>query len=148
MVRRSRITVAAVLLTALVCSCTTAPSKGPPDNIWDDVYTEAQAERGARNYKENCESCHAANMRGGPGVKAVVGLEFRYLWDGRNLGELYDYMRINMPPGRAGLLTDQEYVDVLTAILRGNDIPAGGTNALTPDHKLLDGIKINWEKPE
>ena len=122
-------------------------TRSPPDNIWDGIYTEAQAERGTVIYKENCESCHAENMRGGPGVKGLVGLGFRYLWDGHNLGELFDYMRVNMPPGKAGLLTDQEYIDVLTTVLRGNNVPAGTVTELVPDHKLLDGIKISWEKP-
>jgi len=134
-------------MTVLASSCLTTPIKGLPDNVWDGIYTEAQADRGTMIYKENCESCHAENMHGGPGVKGLVGIGFRFLWDGHNLGELFDYMQINMPPGKAGLLTDQEYIDVLTTVLRGNDIPAGGTAELAPDQKLLDGIKIVWEKP-
>ena len=125
----------------------TLGTTAPPDNVWDGVYTGAQADRGAMIYKGNCESCHAENMRGGPGVKGLVGLGFQFLWDGHNLGELFDYMHTNMPPGKAGLLTDQEYIDVLTTVLRGNKVPAGGATELTPDHKLLDGIKISWEKP-
>lgn len=126
----------------------TLTTKGPPDNVWDGIYTDAQAQRGSLIYKENCESCHAENMRGGPGVKGLVGLGFQYLWDGHNLGELFDYMHVKMPPGKAGLLTDQEYIDVLTTVLHGNGVPAGGTTELAPDHKLLDGIKISWKKPE
>ena len=134
-------------MAVLAGGCMTLGTRAPPDNVWDGVYTEAQADRGAALYKENCESCHAENMRGGPGVKGLVGLGFQFLWNGHNLGELFDYMRLKMPPGRAGLLTDQEYIDVLTTVLRGNKVPAGGTTELTPDHKLLDGIKISWEKP-
>ena len=126
----------------------TLATEGPPDNVRDGIYTDAQAERGAMIYKENCESCHAENMRGGPGVKGLVGLGFQYLWDGHNLGELFDYMRVKMPPGKAGLLTDQEYIDLLTTVLRGNGVPAGGATELTPDHKLLDGITISWTKPD
>lgn len=148
MARRFQLSAAAVLLAVLTGACTTTLPKGPPDNIWDGIYTGAQADRGAVIYAENCESCHAANMRGGPGVKGLVGPGFQYLWDGHNLGELFDYMRVRMPPGKAGLLTDQEYIDVMTAILRGNDITVTGTTELTPEHKLLDGINIAWDRPE
>ncbi|MBF8269667.1 MAG: cytochrome c, class I [Gammaproteobacteria bacterium] len=114
--------------------------------IWDGVYVEAQAERGASIYQANCEICHAANMRGGPGARGVVGLAFQFLWKDKNLGELFNAMRTKMPPGQPGALTDQEYVDVLSVILRGNGLPAA-TAELPADRAQLDEIFIIWEKP-
>ena len=114
---------------------------------WDGIYAEGQAERGAGIYTANCEICHAANMRGGPGARGVVGLAFQYLWKDKTLGALFDAMRTKMPPGQPGTLTDQEYADVLAVILRGNGLPAGGATELPADRAQLDAIVITWEKP-
>ena len=120
---------------------------GAGRTIWDGVYAEAQADRGAAIYKANCELCHAANMRGGPGARGVVGLAFQFLWKDKTLGELFEAMRTKMPPGRPGALTDQEYIDVLSTILRGNGLPAGVAMELPPDRAVLDEIVITWNQP-
>jgi cytochrome c len=116
--------------------------------VWDGVYSPAQAERGARIYKDQCETCHAADMRGGPGARGVVGLAFQFLWQDKSLGELFEALRTKMPPGQPGTLSDQEYIDVLAAILQGNALPAGAATELPADRALLDRIQIIWKKPE
>ena len=119
---------------------------GADRTIRDGVYSEAQAERGVSIYQANCEICHAVNMRGGPGVRGVVGLAFQFLWKDKSLGELFNAMRSKMPPGQPGALTDQEYIDVLSAILRGNGMPAAAAE-LPADRAQLDAIFIIWEQP-
>jgi hypothetical protein len=47
-----------------------------------------------------------------------------------------------MPPGRRGSLDDQAYLDIVTYILRFNNIPAG-KQALQPDINLLRQIVIS-----
>ena len=120
---------------------------GGAGTIWDGVYAEAQAERGAVIYKEKCEICHAANMRGGPGARGVVGLAFQLLWKDKTLGQLFEAVRTKMPPGQPGTLTDQEYVDVLSVILRGNGFPAGAGQELPPDRVRLDQLVLTWIQP-
>jgi hypothetical protein len=132
-----------VLLCLLLARSPAATGNGR--TIWDGIYAESQAERGAVIYKEHCETCHAANMRGGPGARGVVGLAFQYLWKDKTLGELFEAMRTKMPPGQPGSLSDQEYIDVLSTILQGNGLPAGDME-LVPDHEALDQIKIVWEQ--
>jgi cytochrome c len=116
--------------------------------VWDGVYSTEQAERGVRIYKDQCEICHAADMRGGPGARGVVGLAFQFLWQEKSLGELFEALRTKMPPGQPGTLTDQEYIDVLAAILQGNALPAGAGTELPAERALLDRIQIIWKKPE
>jgi hypothetical protein len=47
-----------------------------------------------------------------------------------------------MPPGRKASLDDQTYLDVVTYILRFNNIPAG-KQALQPDINMLKQIVIS-----
>jgi hypothetical protein len=53
-------------------------------------------------------------------------------------------MKMNMPPGQGGSLTDPQYVDVVAAVLKGNGFPEG-TADLAPD--ALKGITITKAKP-
>ena len=94
-------------------------------SVWDGVYTEGQAEKGSAVLTEKCAECHAANMKGGPGVPPLVGLEFRFGWDKRSLGELYEYLITTMPTGQPGSLSDQAYADIIAAVLQLNGIPTG-----------------------
>ena len=119
---------------------------GSERSVNDGVFTAEQAERGADIYAQHCVECHGTNMRGGPASPGVAGLEFKFLWNGKTVGELYESARTKMPPGKAGLLSDQEYVDVMAAILKGNGFPVGDDSELLADKKLLDEILISWRE--
>ena len=116
--------------------------------VWDQVYTEAQAVRGMQIFSEHCALCHAANMQGGPGgATALVGPEFQFLWNDKSVGALFTILRAKMPPGEAGSLSDQEYADIVAAILLHNGFPAGGNKELPGDGMLTSDILITWDKP-
>jgi mono/diheme cytochrome c family protein len=117
-----------------------------PLSIWDGVYTPEQAQRGEQVYQAECQSCHANDMRGGPAARGLLGLEFRYLWQGRSLAELLLAVRDKMPPGKIGSLPDQAYADVVAAILQRNDFPAGAVE-IPADVAALPGIVLDWEQP-
>jgi len=91
------------------------------------LYTEAQAERGKALYAGACALCHGPEMGGGPAAPALTGPEFQFGWNGRSVGELLEYVHKNMPPGQAGSLTDQQYADVVAAMLKTNNLLAGTT---------------------
>lgn len=117
--------------------------------VWDQVYTEAQAGRGTQVFIENCAMCHAVNMQGGPGgATALVGPEFQFLWKDQSVGALFVILRAKMPPGEAGSLSDQEYADIVAAILQGNGFPAGADQELPGDGTLTGDIRITWDKPD
>lgn len=118
---------------------TGGPESAPagPRTVWDGVFSQAQLERGEGLYAANCSVCHGAEKRGGGGIPGVVGPEFRFNWDRRSLSEVLEYIRSTMPPGQAGTLNVEQYVDVLAAILAGNGFPAGAADtAVTPQDYL------------
>ena len=105
------------------------------------IYSEAQAERGQALYEEHCVMCHGERLTGGHGVPALKGPEFRFLWAGRSLKELFEAIATKMPPGQAGTLTEQEYIDVIAASLRANGFPTG---AVELSAGALADIPIEW----
>jgi mono/diheme cytochrome c family protein len=116
--------------------------------VWDHVYTDAQAGRGVQVFIDHCALCHAVNMQGGPGgAPALVGPEFKFVWNDQTVGALFVVIRAKMPPGAAGNLSDQEYADIVAVILQGNGFPAGGGQELPGDGVLTSDIRITWDQP-
>jgi mono/diheme cytochrome c family protein len=112
---------------------------------WDGVYTTAQAERASAVYRDQCANCHAQNMRGAPGAPGLAGPGFMFEWNGKSAGELFDVLKKTMPPGGAGRLTDQQYADLVAAMLHANGFPAGTTD-LPATRTALDSILITRQK--
>ena len=97
------------------------------------VYTTEQAARGADVYVGQCRSCHT------PDAHASAG--FQSVWKDKPIAELYAYLRERMPKSEPGILSDQEYVDVLAYILRLNRLPAGDAE-LPADDEVLKQIRF------
>ena len=112
-----------------------------PLSIWDGIYNEAQAQRGAEHYRARCASGHSADLRGNSNSPSLLGMSFMFVWEGRSLGELFEKMRAEMPTDQPGSLPAQAYIDVLAFILSSNEFPAGKTE-LAPDQSQLNGITI------
>jgi len=100
----------------------------------DGVFTAAQAKSGGDLYTMLCQSCHAAITH--------TGTPFRSKWVGRTLGELYTYIREEMPKTEPGSLSEEEYTLVLAYILRMNGMPAG-RRALTASDASMSRIRID-----
>ena len=121
-----------------------APQDDVQRTVWDGVYTEEQAARGAVQYTESCAGCHAPDLRGNTTSPSLVGVSFAFLWGDRTLGELFGEIQELMPTGRPNSLPAQTYRDILAFILRANSYPSG-EQELGADG--LDQILIT-EKPE
>ncbi len=94
----------------------------------DGVYTEEQADRGLATFQDRgCIGCHGNEMEGSPGGPTLKGFLFNFHWGDKPATEVMAFMQANMPPGAAGSLTDAAYTDVLAAIFRANEFPAGET---------------------
>jgi mono/diheme cytochrome c family protein len=89
------------------------------------VFAEAQAQRGEQTYQANCALCHGAGLTGGPAAPALSGPEFTFGWKEKSAGDLFAYVKANMPPGGGGSLTDAQYADVVALILKANGAAAG-----------------------
>ena len=106
--------------------------------VRDPVYTNAQAERGKQVYEANCVTCHLADLDGSANPTAgargapLVGTRFVQDFGESKVSALFNKMKRDMPSGRPGTLTDQEYLDVATYVLQKNSFPAGSAE-LTSD---------------
>lgn len=102
------------------------------------AFTVAQADHGKQVYDANCSGCHlpgldgsanpTANARGTP----LAGPRFIQDFGEQKVSALFNKMKRDMPAGKAGSLSDQEYLDITAFILQQNRHPAG-TEALTVD---------------
>jgi mono/diheme cytochrome c family protein len=106
--------------------------------VRDPVYTAAQAERGKQVYEANCVTCHLAELDGSANPTAgargapLQGTRFVQDFGESKVSALFNKMKRDMPSGRPGTLTDQQYLDAATYVLQRNSFPAGSSE-LTPD---------------
>jgi cytochrome c len=140
MTNRILVLALAALVTAIGVR---AQEKGK--NVWDGVYSAAQAERGDKQYDENCSACHGADKAGGAGIPGLAGAEFLFNWNGKSVADLFDFLKTNMPPGQQGSLRDDQYLDIVAAILKTNEFAAGSD--LPADVAALKSITITRAKP-
>src|SRR5690625_2963711 len=94
-------------------------------------FTAEQLEQGSEKYAAHCAACHGGELEGGA-FPALKGEAFQNKWGGESLNDLHTYIMENMPLGQAGVLSEEEYLDVLALILSHNGVEAGDTE-LTAD---------------
>jgi mono/diheme cytochrome c family protein len=128
-----------------------AASAGASRTIWDGIYTEAQAERGAPVVSGTCSKCHGRTLNGAgqpdqPPSPAIARVGFLGRWEGRTVEALFDYIKSTMPKDNPGQLTDQQYADVIAVMLSMSKVPAGSSE-LAPDPAALRGIAIKKQAP-
>jgi quinohemoprotein ethanol dehydrogenase len=92
------------------------------------LYTEDQAKRGKALYAQSCSRCHTVDLKGADQVPPLVGETFVSHWQGRAVKDLFDRIRTTMPQNSPGSLSDQEYIDIISYILRANNFPPGKDN--------------------
>jgi quinoprotein glucose dehydrogenase len=83
----------------------------------DGVYTAAQAERGAKIFKDTCTTCHD--------TKRFTGEDLLSVWSGKSLHELFQHISTTMPEDNPGTLKPQQYADVVAYFLKLNTYPEG-----------------------
>ena len=106
------------------------------------VFTEEQAKKGEAAYQSRCASCHGADLHSTEAeAPDLTEGAFKFGWRGKTIAERFDTIRKTMPPQRAGNLDDQTYLDIVTYILRFNNIPSGN-QTLQPDLDKLKQIVI------
>jgi mono/diheme cytochrome c family protein len=88
------------------------------------LYQAAQATRGKAVYAASCASCHGKELVGG-GAPALTGPQFFTKEMNTKLGGMFQYMARQMPQGRPGSLTHDQYADLISFILQKNGFPAG-----------------------
>ena len=111
---------AAVVLVA--CDPASVAAQAPGDG----GYTPAQAESGRAIYERECAVCHQSNLQGTFEAPQLAGESFLLFWADLSPGDLFVRISGSMPPGQAGSLTDEAYLDVVAYLLQANGAPAGG----------------------
>jgi mono/diheme cytochrome c family protein len=112
--------------------------------VRDAVYTAAQAERGKQVYEANCITCHLADLDGSANPTAgargapLAGTRFVQDFGESKLSALFNKMKRDMPSGRPGTLTDEQYLDAATYVLQKNGFPAG------PDELTVEVAENTW----
>ena len=97
------------------------------------LYTEEQARRGQRSFRQVCSDCHYTSEFKGP--------VFTDAWARRTARDFYRELRRTMPDDNPGGLPRQTYVDVMAYILELNGYPAG-LDELPPDDEVLGGFRL------
>ncbi len=125
------LTSAAFTLCVAVATVPAAQDAAKRKTVREAAYTEAQAERGKKVYEANCVTCHLPDLDGSSNPKAeargapLVGTRFVQDFGESKVSALFNKMKRDMPSGRPGTLTDQEYLDAASFVLQRNHFPAG-----------------------
>lgn len=115
--------ISTALFATLSLPAAFAQGEAPARTVWDGVYTQAQAERGRNAFLATCARCHGDDLAGFRG--AMDGERFMEGWGEDTVQSLYDRIHTTMPPGQAGSIPDQAYVDIVAFFLGRNKFPTG-----------------------
>ncbi len=122
-----------------------AAAPGAAKTVWDGVFTTEQADRGAAAYKAACSECHGNDLAGDGFAPALTGSEFMGNWNELSVGDLFERIRISMPPSGPSSVTPAQKADIVAHMMNANKYPAG-TTELEPKTEVLKGIKIEMKK--
>ena len=115
-------------------------------SVWDGVYTDDQAARGAGQYKQHCAVCHGAVLEGDGEAPPLTG-EFIPDWAGTTLADLFDKITVTMPLNAPNTLRPGVAADILAFILKQNNFPAG-PRELDSNPDTLKVISFDVFKPK
>ena len=115
-------------------------------STWAGVYTEEQAKVGLATYTKHCSECHGEDLGGDGFAPALKGPEFMNNWNGLSVGELFDRIRVSMPPSNPSAVTPKEKADIVAYILKQDGFPAGKAE-LPSTVDALKAIKFEATKP-
>ena len=108
-----------------------SPPTGP--STLSGVYTDEQASRGKDVYAGSCRSCHTPASH--------TGVTFNKWWRGKQLSDLFGFIRTTMPKNDPGSLAPEDVADVTAYLLKMNAMPTGPAE-LPPDVDSLKKFRI------
>ncbi|MEJ1963092.1 MAG: PQQ-binding-like beta-propeller repeat protein [Gammaproteobacteria bacterium] len=109
----------------------------------DGSFNVSQAAQGREIYKaQQCALCHGENMLGSEGAPALADPGFQLAWQGRSVGALFECLKSTMPAGRAGTLSDREYVQLVATILQANGYSPDASAELPTDPAKLGHLRF------
>ena len=143
---RSILLTASILPLAVAALNGSAPPGGrvqqPGRTVWDGIYTDAQAARGQTSYKQICGHCHRDDLTGGgseEGAPALKGPVFTFRWKDQPLAEMFLAIGTTMPKNKPDSLTPATVIDIISFMLKANQMPAGQAE-LPPELEILKQV--------
>ena len=139
-----------LLWSALALAAAPQSSSPPPTapaaaNVWDGVYTEAQARRGEKLGAQHCAGCHGLDLNSGEPGPWLYADDFAKRYANHTVADLM--RRLNtMPPDTPGALGPEAMADFAAFVLWSNDFPVGARE-LPHDLAALERIRITIKKP-
>ncbi len=134
------------VLTFLFAAAMWLPGSGqvqPPA----DGFTIAQAQQGARAYQTHCATCHLPTLLGSFEAPELAGANFLNTWGARTTRELFDTIKVSMPPRAGGSLPDQTYLEIVAFILQANGVPAGPAPLTAEAAITIEGARASTAVP-
>ena len=111
----------------------------------DGAFTIDQAADGWSVYGVQCGQCHGVNLEGMVHAPPLSGVGFLNSWLGQTTDDMFAYLRDEMPPGQAGVISDQAYIDLVAYLLEANGaVP--GDRTLTVDAGVPIGDAADMEE--
>ncbi len=104
------------------------------------LYTDAQADQGAKLFATHCASCHGAALQGNVGP-ALRGPAFAGPTDGFTVGAMFTFFSVQMPAGAPASLKHDEYTSLMAFLLKENGYPSGDA-ALTYDKAMASPVPL------
>ena len=128
-----------VLIASLVAvlACLFLPTAAPQPStalktFRQGVFTAEQASRGEQIYTRTCSMCHGNNLQGVEMAPPLAGATFRQGWDSQPLLALANRIKTTMPPFALNSLANNQITDLLSYILKSNDVAAGNVSLSLP----------------
>jgi len=102
-------------------------------------FNSQQAAAGRAIYQAQCSGCHLPDLAGRAEAPQLAGSNFMSTWGPRSTRALIAYMEKTMPPGKAGSLGQEAYVNLAAFLLDANgSLPDNGM--LTATTEVTIGI--------
>lgn len=92
------------------------------------IYSGPQAEQGLATFKEICAVCHSTSQ--------FTGAAFDKKWVSRRAFDLFEQLRTTMPQDNPGALTREQYLAVVSYLLKLNNYPVGSQPLPDNDEQL------------
>ena len=135
----------ALSMIAVGLSVRAAP-QAPRKTVWDGVYTAEQAARGQALYKTHCGYCHRDDLIGGgseAGAPALKGPIFTIRWRDQPLADMFVTIGTTMPQNKPDTLMPQVVIDIISFLLKSNNMPPGATE-LPADIDALKSVFMEY----
>ena len=121
------------IIFLILCTTRVEAQSAPARTVLDGVYSDAQVARGRAAFVSYCAICHGGDFQG-ISAPTLTGDKFIEHWREDWLDTFYNYIKEYMPRGRpqsANPIPAQEYLDIVTYIMKGNGYRTGSSELTT-----------------